>query len=52
MKLGRLKHIGVATQQTQFVIASVAKQSRVAWLCSGLPRRLWLLAMTGGEICL
>ena len=52
MKLGRLNHIGVATQQTQFVIASVARQSSVAWRGSGLPRRLWLLAMTDGEVCL
>ncbi len=52
MKLGRFNHIGVAMQQTQFVIASEAKQSRVAWRCTGLPRRLWLLAMTGGEVCL
>ena len=38
MKLGRLNHIGVATQQTQFVIASVAKQSSVGLRCSGLLR--------------
>ncbi len=46
MKIGRLNHIGVATQQPQFVIASEARQSRVMWRCSGLPRRLRLLAMT------
>ncbi len=39
MKLVRLNHIGVATLQTQFVIASGAKQSSVAWRCPGLPRR-------------
>ena len=46
MKLGYLNPVGVAKQQTQLVIASVAKQSRVVQACSGLPRRLWLLAMT------
>ncbi len=38
MKLVRLNHIGVATLQTQFVIASVAKQSSVMWRCPGLIR--------------
>jgi hypothetical protein len=45
MKLGRPNHIGILTQQTQFVIASVAKQSRAE------PRNTGLLRYARNDDC-